>query len=637
MIQASNLSLRRSTKLLLENTSFTINPKERVGILGRNGAGKSSLFALLLGQIDHDSGDIAIPKNWRIAHVKQDILVGKQSATEFVIDGDVNLRSLQAQLKATDPNDGVRLSELELALDEAGQYTAQSRAEQLLAGLGFHQSEWTKAIEEFSGGWQMRLALARALMMPSDLLLLDEPTNHLDLDAMLWLEQWIKSYDGTVIAISHDIDFLNSIAQVILSFENGKLIRYRGNYDQYVVQRAEKQKQLASAIERQKRESEKLQSFIDRFKAKATKAKQAQSRVKALARMQKIAPLQVEGAVHITLPNNTNMPDPLLILENASAGYGETCVLHDINLMLRGGDRIGILGANGAGKSTLVKSLVEELPLLGGKITASKGVKIGYFAQHQLDMLDDSASPLLHMQRIAGASVSEQVLRNYLGQFAFSGDMVNESIANFSGGERARLALALVVWQKPNLLVLDEPSNHLDIATREALAAALAEFEGSMLLVSHDRQLLKTSVDKFWIVFDGNVSEFDGDLSDYAIWLQDKSQSISKESSSTASAEVDKKTQKRLEAEERQRKSRLKKPLESKAAELEACISSLQAEIAKYDQLIASESFYEESNRTLRIKTLEDHASATKELEESENKWIEILGQLEEIEKGLIS
>ncbi|ASY30577.1 ABC-F family ATP-binding cassette domain-containing protein [Taylorella equigenitalis] len=635
MIRANSLSLRRGSKPLLENTSFTINPNERIGIVGRNGAGKSSLFALILGQIDQETGDISIPKEWRIAHVRQDVLLGNQSATEFVIDGDINLRNLQSEYANTDTNDGVRLSELEAALSDAGTYTAQSRAEQLLSGLGFGPSEWSKAIGEFSGGWQMRLALARALMMPSDLLLLDEPTNHLDLDAMIWLEKWLSRYDGTVLIISHDTDFLNSTVQNILSFENKQLIRYKGNYDQHLIQKAEKHKQHIAEIEKQKRESERLQNFIDRFKAKASKAKQAQSRIKALSRMQKLAPLQAEGAIHITLPTNPNMPDPLLVMEDLSVGYEQKPVLQNISLMLRGGDRIGMLGMNGAGKSTLVKTLADGLPLISGAIKPSKGIKIGYFAQHQLDMLNDESTPLQHLQLIADPNTTEQELRNYLGQFAFTGDVVCEPIAPFSGGEKARLALALVVWKKPNLLILDEPSNHLDIVTREALAEALAQFDGSMLLVSHDRQLLKSTVDKFWIVYDGNVHEFDGDLDDYAKWIEErKSNSTKVDQKNKSDSTVDKKATKRLEAEERQRKFKLKKPLEQKASYIEENINNLENKISEYDALIADESFYAESNRDNRLKILNDHQKSVNELKHLEEEWFDVLAQIEELENN---
>ncbi|WDU47254.1 ATP-binding cassette domain-containing protein [Taylorella equigenitalis] len=635
MIRANSLSLKRGSKPLLENTSFTINPNERIGIVGRNGAGKSSLFALILGQIDQETGDISIPKEWRIAHVRQDVLLGNQSATEFVIDGDINLRNLQSEYANTDTNDGVRLSELEAALSDAGTYTAQSRAEQLLSGLGFGPSEWSKAIGEFSGGWQMRLALARALMMPSDLLLLDEPTNHLDLDAMIWLEKWLSRYDGTVLIISHDTDFLNSTVQNILSFENKQLIRYKGNYDQHLIQKAEKHKQHIAEIEKQKRESERLQNFIDRFKAKASKAKQAQSRIKALSRMQKLAPLQAEGAIHITLPTNPNMPDPLLVMEDLSVGYEQKPVLQNISLMLRGGDRIGMLGMNGAGKSTLVKTLADGLPLISGAIKPSKGIKIGYFAQHQLDMLNDESTPLQHLQLIADPNTTEQELRNYLGQFAFTGDVVCEPIAPFSGGEKARLALALVVWKKPNLLILDEPSNHLDIVTREALAEALAQFDGSMLLVSHDRQLLKSTVDKFWIVYDGNVHEFDGDLDDYAKWIEErKSNSTKVDQKNKSDSTVDKKATKRLEAEERQRKFKLKKPLEQKTSYIEENINNLENKISEYDALIADESFYAESNRDNRLKILNDHQKSVNELKHLEEEWFDVLAQIEELENN---
>ncbi|NOL49061.1 ATP-binding cassette domain-containing protein [Pelistega europaea] len=637
MIRATGLSLRRGTKLLLEHTDFVIHPGERVGIVGKNGAGKSSLFALLLGEIDQDSGDLDIPAAWRISHVKQETLVGKQSARDFVIDGDTHLRQLQAERAATPEGDGQRIAELENELTEAGHWTANSRAEQLLAGLGFTPEQWEQSIESFSGGWQVRLALARALMKPSDLLLLDEPTNHLDLDAMLWLEKWLQSYSGTVIVISHDTEFLNAVAKVILSFEGQKLIRYKGDYDSFLTQKAERIRQQQIAIDRQTRETQRLQSFIDRFKAKATKAKQAQSRVKALARMQMLAPIKAEHSIDIRIPAPESMPDPLLIMDKLSVGYptenGTKTILSNITLMLRGGGRIGVLGVNGAGKSTLIKTIAHELEPLAGEFKPSRGLSIGYFAQHQLDMLDMQATPLMHLQRIADPNIREQELRNYLGMFGFSGDVVNSPITPFSGGEKARLALSLVVWQKPNLLLLDEPSNHLDVDTREALATALAEFEGSVLMVSHDRHLLRTTVDNFWIVADGTVTEFDGDLEDYQSWLANRHQQQKREEREDRGndANVNRKDQKRLEAEERQRKAALRKPLEKRLAIVEKNVEKNQARLAEIDSFIADENFYSEERREERAKLLEEHGVLTRETQALEEEWMELLEQIEAI------
>ncbi|WP_376784730.1 ABC-F family ATP-binding cassette domain-containing protein, partial [Achromobacter aegrifaciens] len=517
------MTLRRGTKVLLDGAEFVVHPGERVGIVGKNGAGKSSLFALLTGTLDLDAGNLAMPAGWRIASVKQEIEADERPAREFVIDGDTHLRELQARRAELTDEQGTQIAEVEAALVEAGAWSAASRAEQLLAGLGFKPAEWMQPVASFSGGWRMRLALARALMAPSELLLLDEPTNHLDLDAMLWLEKWLAAYPGTVMLISHDTEFLDAVAKSILHFDHAKLVRYRGGYGDFLTQRAERLRQTNIAYERQTREAARLQGFIDRFKAKASKAKQAQSRVKALARMQVLAPLHAEAGIDIRIPSPDQVPDPLLTLEHLSAGYTDADgnavpILRDVTLMVRAGSRVGVLGANGAGKSTLIKTLAEELPVQAGTRRASRGLAIGYFHQHQLDMLDVDSTPIAHLARLA-PETREQELHNYLGGFGFSGDTVTSKVGPMSGGEKARLALSLIVWQKPNLLLLDEPSNHLDVETREALAAALADFGGSMLLVSHDRHLLRTTVDSFWIVADGAVREFDGDLEDYRDWL----------------------------------------------------------------------------------------------------------------------
>ncbi len=663
MIRASALTVRRGTKVLLDQADFVVHPGERVGFVGKNGAGKSTLFALLQHEIDADAGNLDIPAGWRIASVQQEIASTHDAAREFVIDGDVHLRRLQAERAALgdhlaassdDAADrhGVRVAELEAELTEAGAWSAASRAEQLLAGLGFTPDQWTRPVDSFSGGWRMRLALARALMAPSELLLLDEPTNHLDLDAMLWLERWLAAYQGTVLLISHDTEFLDSVAQTILHFDQGKLVRYRGGYQDFVVARAERLRQSNIAWERQTRESARLQSFIDRFKAKASKAKQAQSRVKALARMELLAPIHVESGIDIRIPSPDHMPDPLLVLENLQAGYVDdrgdpVPILRNINLMVRGGDRIGILGVNGAGKSTLVKTLAGQLPAIGGERRASRGLEIGYFAQHQLDMLDPEATPLQHLARLA-PSTREQELRNYLGGFGFGGERVTDAIAPMSGGEKARLALALIVWQKPNLLLLDEPSNHLDVETREALTTALAEFGGSMLLVSHDRHLLRTTVDSFWIVADGTVLPFDGDLEDYRDWLADRQQAARRRDDGSRSADesnpvtvagsataiTDRKQQKRDEAQQRQRLAALRKPLQARVDKIEAELAKVQQELQALDHLIANPDLYTDARRDERVATLARHGELGKRSSELEDAWLELHTELEQLESA---
>ncbi len=641
MIRATGLTLRRGAKVLLDDTDFVVNPGERVGIVGKNGAGKSTLFAMLQGRLDPDAGTVFLPSGWRIASVEQEISHNSNAAREFVIDGDTQLRAIQAERSTTPDSNGHRIAELESALVEAGAWSAPSRAEQLLAGLGFAPDQWLRPVNSFSGGWQMRLALARALMAPSDLLLLDEPTNHLDLDAMLWLERWLAAYEGTVLLISHDTEFLDAVAKTILHFDQGKLIRYKGGYDDFLTQRAERIRLTHLALDRQSRETARLQSFIDRFKAKATKAKQAQSRVKALARMEVLAPLKLESGIDIRIPSPTSMPDPLLVLDEVSTGYasanGDTRpILRNVQLMVRGGDRIGVLGVNGAGKSTLIKTLAEELPVLAGERRASKGLEIGYFAQHQLDMLDLESTPLQHLMRLA-PQTREQELRNYLGGFGFSGDTVNSKVAPMSGGEKARLALSLIVWQKPNLLLLDEPSNHLDVDTREALATALAEFAGSVLLVSHDRHLLRTTVDNFWIVADGQVQEFDGDLEDYRDWLTARTAAARADARNEAQGEnadvsgTDRKAKRRQEAEERQRIAVLRKPLDSKLKKVEADMDAASRRLVELDALIADPEFYSDARRDERLKVLSEHGELSKKHGQLEEQWLLLQEELESL------
>ncbi|GGX00968.1 ABC transporter ATP-binding protein [Pigmentiphaga litoralis] len=636
MIRASGITLRRGTKVLLENAEFVVHPGERVGIVGANGAGKSTLFALLNGHLDTDAGQVVIPATWQIASIAQEIDDTDRLAIEFVMDGDTRLRRLQHERATVDAeHDGLRLAELEAELFDAGAFSAQSRAEQLLVGLGFAFDEFTQPVASFSGGWRMRLNLARALMAPSDLLLLDEPTNHLDLDAMLWLERWLTSYAGTVMVISHDTEFLDSVAKTILHFDDSKLVRYKGGYEDFLEQRAERLRQTQIAFDRQSREAAHLQKFIDRFKAKASKAKQAQSRVKALARMQLLAPVRAASGIHITIPSPTQMPDPLLSLDRVSAGYGDTPILRDVKLSVRAGARIGILGANGAGKSTLVKTLAGELAPLSGQSKEARGLEVGYFAQHQLDILDPEATPMQHLARIA-PDTREQELRNYLGGFGFSGDFATAKVKPMSGGEKARLALALVVWKKPNLLLLDEPSNHLDVDTREALTEALAEFEGTMLLVSHDRHLLRTTVDSFWIVADGNVQEFDGDLEDYRDWLATRRSEapppVRLDGGDDALPELDRKAQRRADAETRQRMSVLKKPLEARLKKVETAMATFEARKKELDTLIADPTLYDDARKEERRKVLLEHGEAGKQLEVLEEEWLTLQGELEAID-----
>jgi ATP-binding cassette subfamily F protein 3 len=627
--------------VLLDTTDFVVHPGERVGIVGRNGAGKTTLFALLQKEMDADAGQLDIPSGWRVASVKQEIAASAAPAREFVIDGDTRLRQLQAERAHIDSSEhaGHRIAELETELIEAGAWSATSRAEQLLAGLGFTPAQWSAPVDSFSGGWRMRLALARALMAPSELLLLDEPTNHLDLDAMLWLERWLTAYEGTVLLISHDTEFLDAVAQTILHIDQAKLVRYKGGYNDFIIQRAERLRLNRIAHERQGRETARLQGFIDRFKAKASKAKQAQSRVKALARMELLAPIYAEAGIDIRIPSPVEMPDPLLVMDNMETGYPQAdgqppiSILKNIKLMIRGGDRIGILGVNGAGKSTLVKTLAGELTPISGERRASRGLEIGYFAQHQLDMLDLDSSPLEHLARLA-PQTREQELRNYLGGFGFGGARVTDQVRPMSGGEKARLALSLIVWQKPNLLLLDEPSNHLDVETREALTQALAEFGGSMLLVSHDRHLLRTTVDSFWIVAQGAVQAFDGDLEDYKDWLADHQNTEKKRqaqdeasllnSRDSADPTPDRKQQKRIEAESRQKLAALRKPLEKKMAVVDKSLQTTQEELVILDRLIADPALYEDSRKQECLTALARHGELSKQRDMLEEQWLEL-------------
>ena len=538
MLVLNNVSLRRGVKLVLDQASVVLQPGEKIGLVGRNGAGKSSLFSLLTKRLQSDAGDVSMPPRWRIGEVAQEMPETSQGATEFVLEGDTRLMEAQAQLvQAEADDDGHAMAEAHHVISDAGGFEARPRAQAMLMGLGFKLAELDAPVNSFSGGWRMRLQLARALMCPADLMLLDEPTNHLDLDALVWLEAWLKRFDGTMLVISHDREFLDAITNVTLHLDETKLTRYTGNYTAFEEMRAERLMQATANFAKQQERMAHLQKFIDRFKAKASKAKQAQSRVKALARMEKLGPVLTSADFQFEFREPLSLPNPMLAFSVVACGYkaddgSETRIIDSINRSVLAGQRIGILGANGQGKSTLVKTIVGDLPRLSGDITEGKGLSIGYFAQQELDVLSLDDGALMHMIRLArdkGPSGREQELRDFLGSFRFVGDMVSQPVGTLSGGEKARLVLAMLVWQRPNLLLLDEPTNHLDLTTREALSMALNEFEGTVMLVSHDRALLREVCDEFWLVTDGAVKPFDGDLDDYQKWLLDQSREAARE------------------------------------------------------------------------------------------------------------
>ena len=659
MIRFQQVSLQRGVKPLLENVDLTLNPGDKIGLIGANGAGKSSLFAMLRGELHADLGNIDYPARWRMAYVAQETPALDRPAIEYAIDGDAHLRQLEAELaraeaQPDDKHDGNHIAELHTALADADAYTVRSRAEQLLLGLGFSLEQMARPVASFSGGWRMRLNLAQALMCPSDLLLLDEPTNHLDLDAIIWLEDWLKRYPGTLIVISHDRDFLDGVVNVIVHIDERKLKRYSGNYSSFERQRAAQLELAQGMMEKQMRQRSHLQSFIDRFKAQASKARQAQSRIKALARMEEVAPLRAAAEFSFEFREPLRAPNPLLTMDAVSAGYriadeeteveSDKIIVSGINFSLQAGQRIGLLGINGAGKSTFIKTIAGELATLAGEAQFNKGLSIGYFAQHQVEMLRHDESPLWHLTRLA-PDVREQELRNFLGSFNFNGTMATSSIAPFSGGEKARLALALIVWQRPNLLLLDEPTNHLDLETREALTMALAQFEGTLVLVSHDRHLLRATTDQFLIVAEGKLQAFDGDLDDYKDWLFKTKLAARNDAAAAAplpaasqsveaapASLVDRKEQKRLEAEQRQKMSALKKPIEARIKRLDEQIAKLNVRKAEIDARLASPDIYDAANKE-ELKTLiTDQAYCSKELDQLENEWLEQQEALEQLQ-----
>lgn len=661
MIKLTQVMLQRGLKTLLSNASVTINPGQRVGLVGANGAGKSSLFALLRNELQVDGGELSFPPTWQVAHVAQETPALDMVALDYVLQGDTRLHKLtlrMAELEAHSADEhGEELAHLHADYADADGYTARSRASALLLGLGFTLAALERPVASFSGGWRMRLNLAQALMCPSDLLLLDEPTNHLDLDAIVWLEDWLKRYTGTLIVISHDREFLDAICTAIVHIEDAQLKLYTGDYSSFEVQRATQREQAAAAYAKQQQQVAHLQSFIDRFKAKATKAKQAQSRVKALERMEKIAAVRDETAFTFSFAEANAAPNPLLRLDTVNCGYQvpqatddaakeQIVILQHISQSLQQGQRIGLLGANGQGKSTLIKTLAQEIAPLSGEVTLGKGLAIGYFAQHQLETLRPEDSALQHLARLA-PDTREQELRDFLGRFKFAGEMATQAIEPFSGGEKARLALALTVWLKPNLLLLDEPTNHLDLELREALTLALAQFEGTMLLVSHDRALLRATCDEFWLVADGQVKPFDGDLDDYREWLNARTQAQQVQISAPATtnngaaapaASHDasgnlRKLDRKEAAQARQALSAQKKPLLNELKKVETNLQNLQARLAELTSYLADENSYSEANKARLTEAIKEQSSKQAELETVEMRWLELQETLEQLEQ----
>lgn len=631
MLQAINLGIRRGTKLLFEETSFQIYPGQKVGLTGANGTGKSSLFSLILKELHADSGDCTYPDHWVIAHVAQQLADSNQQAIEFVLDGDAELRQIQQAIRtAEDNNDGIKVATLHTQLDNINGYTANSRASQLLAGLGFVSSDEKRAINEFSGGWQMRLNLAKALMCRSDLLLLDEPTNHLDLDTIIWLESWLSVYRGTLLLISHDRDFLNNICTHIAHLEQQRIQLYTGNYSAFEHIRAERLANQQSQYIKQQRDIAHIESYITRFRAQATKAKQAQSRLKALERMQTIAPAHVDSPFHFSLFEPEKIPNSLLHMEAIDAGYGDNQILKNVDFQLLPGDRIGLLGPNGAGKSTFIKVLANQLKIQHGEYRLAKETKIGYFAQHQLEQLQNEHTPVEHLQQIDGRA-READLRNYLGRFGFSNDMALSKIANFSGGEKSRLVLAMIIYQKPNLLLLDEPTNHLDLEMREALAEALQEFSGAMVIVSHDRYLLNATCDQLLLVSQQSVSEFPLSLDEYPKWLSEHNASLTNNaatsSKNTDNQDISNKERKRLEAAQRQKTA----PLRKKIKQLEDTLQKISNKQASLNQQLSDSDIYSEGNKQKLQQLLLEKADLDKAHDNAELEWLDANEELEKV------
>ena len=628
MIEIKNLTLQRGLKVLLEQAALSLAPGRRVGLIGKNGSGKSSLFALLKGEITADKGDVSIPKHWKTAAVAQETPALDISALDYVLQGDGELQLFQTALhEAEAKNDGMKQAEYHAKLEEIDAYSAPARAAKLLSGLGFSQEEHGRPVKSFSGGWRMRLNLAQALMCRADLLLLDEPTNHLDLETVLWLENHLSGLPCTQIIISHDRDFLNATTTQTVELSDQKLTLYGGNYDFYQAERARRLAQQQAAYLKQQAQIKHLQSFIDRFKAKATKAVQAQSRMKALDKLERIAPAHFDSGFSFEFDSPAHLPNPLLQLDKADLGYGGEPVLHGIDLSLESGARYGLLGVNGSGKSTFIKTLADELNVLSGRIVRSDKLNIGYFAQHQLDTLRPDQSPLWHIQKLS-PDVREQEIRNFLGSFNFVGDAALQKTEPFSGGEKARLALAMIVWQKPNLLLLDEPTNHLDLDMRHALTLALQSFQGALIVVSHDRSLLEATTDSFLLIEQGRLKTFDGDLEDYRRYRLAQENATAPAASSQSQ---NRKDAKRVEAQIRQEKARLGKPLQQKISQAEKEIAALSEIQTACETFLAQEDAYSDANKTKLQQTLAQLAETKVKLEKQEENWLAWQEELEQI------
>ncbi|MCO7245992.1 ATP-binding cassette domain-containing protein [Halomonas sp. Mc5H-6] len=644
MIALRQVALQRGTQTLLDNADLTLHDGVKAGIIGANGAGKSSLFKLLLGELGPDQGDVELSGGQRIAHMAQEVEALDRPIIEYVMDGDIALRQAEADLQAArDAGQAHREAELHGLIETLDGYRAESRAAQLLVGLGFIQADLDRPLSAFSGGWRMRVNLARTLFMPSDLLLLDEPTNHLDLDALLWLEQWLTRYPGTLLLISHDRDFLDDVCDHIVHMHHQTLELYRGNYSLFERTRAEKLALQRAEAAKQQARREEIERFIARFRAQATKAKQAQSRVKMLERMEDIAVAHVDSPFHFTLPASDKTSHPLLVLDQATLGYrgdaGDIVQLDKVNVTLLPGSRIGLLGPNGAGKSTLIKSLTGELDLLNGKRVPGEHLAIGYFAQHQLEGLDVTTTPFVHVQRLS-PTASDQEIRNFLGGFGFKGDDAFGQVGTFSGGEKARLALALVAWQKPNLLLLDEPTNHLDLEMREALTQALASFEGTVILVSHDRHLLRATVDEFWRVADHRVEPFDGDLDDYRAWLKARLEESRRDNRSEKNERQaqqpsgDRKAARKAAAELREKL----RPLKKQRDQAEKAMEKAQQSLEKVEEILADPELYTDSARKAELTdALARQADIKARLNDAEAEWLAAEEALEAMEAELVA
>lgn len=630
MLQFDNVSLRRGPRLLFERANFQIHPGQKSGLTGANGTGKSSLFSMILGRLGCEEGAIKLPAGWVIAHVAQEMPATQRSALDYVLDGDQELRRLQAELlEAEQSGNGERIAHLHSELEHAGGYQANSRAASLLHGLGFQTSDESKPVSDFSGGWQMRLNLAQALMCRSDLLLLDEPTNHLDLDAVIWLEAWLRQYPGTLLLISHDRDFLDTVCNRILHIEHHRATLYSGNYSAFEKIRAEQLANQQAAYEKQQREIAHMHSFVERFRAKATKARQAQSRIKALERMEQIAPAHVDSPFAFRFQPPLKNPNPLLSLDNCSAGYTATPIIQDLRLVLNPGDRVGLLGPNGAGKSTLIKLLAGELAPLGGTREGARHLAVGYFAQHQLQQLQPAHSPLQHLQQL-DPKASEQALRDFLGGFGFVGDKALDAVAPFSGGEKSRLVLALLVYQRPNLLLLDEPTNHLDLEMRQALATALQDFEGAMVVVSHDRHLLRLTCDQLLLVHAGRMEEFRDELDAYPAWLTAHNRAQRQPAGKpdrNASADQ-RRERKRLEADRR----KALQPLRQAVGVAEKHLAKLQQQGEQLEAELADNSLYEGTEKARLQELLRRKGALDQDLAEAEERWLEAAEALEQAE-----